>query len=103
MCVLLLACKGEIPPFDAAIFADTGWEPRQVYAQLDTARRLGAQAGIPVQTVSNGNIRLDTLNPATRFVTMPLFVKNPDGSRGMGRRKCTAWRVRRSGHRHLDR
>ncbi|MFI5589373.1 hypothetical protein ACIA5G_30265 [Amycolatopsis sp. NPDC051758] len=89
LCVLLLACRGEIPPFDGALFADTGWEPKQVYAQLTTARRLGAQAGIPVRTVSNGNIRLDTLNPATRFVTMPLFVKNPDGSRGMARRQCT--------------
>ncbi len=70
-------------------FADTGWEPKQVYAQLDTARRIGAQAGIPVRTVSNGNIRLDTLNPATRFVTMPFFVKNPDGTKGMARRQCT--------------
>ncbi|MDX3187780.1 hypothetical protein PV458_05160 [Streptomyces sp. MN03-5084-2B] len=89
MCVLLLACEKEIPPFDAALFADTGWEPKQVYSQLDTARRLGAQAGIPVRTVSNGNIRHDTLNPNARFVTMPLFVKNPDGSRGMARRQCT--------------
>jgi len=71
------------------LFADTGWEPKQVYAQLDTARRIGAQAGIPVLTVSNGNIRHDTLNPNTRFVTMPLFVKNPDCSRRMARRQCT--------------
>ncbi|MGW4826257.1 hypothetical protein ACWEOG_01655 [Amycolatopsis japonica] len=87
--VLLLACEGEIPPFDAALFADTGWEPRQVYQQLDTARRLGERAGIPVVTVSNGNIRHDSLDPTSRFVTMPLFVKNPDGSRGMARRQCT--------------
>jgi len=25
--VLLLACHGAIPRFDAALFADTGWEP----------------------------------------------------------------------------
>ncbi|WP_063630498.1 adenine nucleotide alpha hydrolase family protein [Amycolatopsis thermoflava] len=87
--MFLLACEGRIPRFDAALFADTGWEPKQVYAQLDTARRIGAQAGIPVRTVSNGNIRHDTLNPNARFVTMPLFVKNPDGSRGMARRQCT--------------
>ncbi|VVJ22676.1 Uncharacterised protein [Amycolatopsis camponoti] len=89
LCTLLLACDGEIPLFDAALFADTGWEPKQVYAQLDTARRIGARAGIPVRTVSQGNIRRDALNPASRFVTMPLFVKNPDGSRGMARRQCT--------------
>ncbi|AIG80471.1 Hypothetical protein AJAP_38425 [Amycolatopsis japonica] len=89
LCVFLLACDGEIPPFDAALFADTGWEPKQVYAQLDTARRIGARAGIPVLTVSNGNIRHDALKPESRFVTMPLFVKNPDGTRGMARRQCT--------------
>ncbi|MEV6909461.1 hypothetical protein [Amycolatopsis sp. NPDC051071] len=89
LCVFLLACDGEIPPFDAALFADTGWEPRQVYTQLDTARRIGARAGIPVLTVSNGNIRHDALKPESRFVTMPLFVKNPDGTRGMARRQCT--------------
>ncbi|GAB3000662.1 adenine nucleotide alpha hydrolase family protein [Amycolatopsis echigonensis] len=87
--VFLLACEGRIPRFDAALFADTGWEPKQVYAQLDIARRIGARAGIPVLTVSNGNIRHDALNPNARFVTMPLFVKNPDGSRGMARRQCT--------------
>ncbi|GAB2796516.1 hypothetical protein GCM10027199_85140 [Amycolatopsis magusensis] len=87
--VFLLACEGQIPRFDAALFADTGWEPKQVYTQLDTARRIGAQAGIPVLTVSSGNIRHDALNPDARFVTMPLFAKNPDGSRGMARRQCT--------------
>ncbi len=30
--VLLLACEGEIPRFDVALFADTGWEPSAVYA-----------------------------------------------------------------------
>ncbi|OLZ60422.1 hypothetical protein BS330_03640 [Amycolatopsis keratiniphila subsp. nogabecina] len=89
LCLFLLACDGEIPPFDAALFADTRWEPRQVYQQLATARRIGAQAGIPVLTVSNGNIRHDALKPESRFVTMPLFVKNPDGTRGMARRQCT--------------
>lgn len=87
--VLLLACEGRIPRFDAAVFADTGWEPKQVYTQLDTARRIGTRAGIPVLTVSNGNIRHDTLNPENRFVTMPFFVKNPDGTKGMARRQCT--------------
>uniref|UniRef100_UPI003F49643B tyrosine-type recombinase/integrase n=1 Tax=Amycolatopsis sp. CA-096443 TaxID=3239919 RepID=UPI003F49643B len=87
--VFLLACEGRIPRFDAALFADTGWEPKQVYAQLDIARRIGGQSGMPVLTVSGGNIRHDTLNPGARFVTMPWFVKNPDGSRGMARRQCS--------------
>lgn len=94
LCVLLLACQGEISPFDGALFADTGWEPKQVYAQLATARRLGAQAGIPVRTVSNGNIRLDTLNPAARFV----WLRSISTPRAVGRalRKTTPMAARRS-------
>ena len=87
--VLLLACEGEIPPFDVALFADTGWEPRAVYANL---RRLAIHAqtkGIPVRQVSAGDIRADALNPRHRFVSMPLHTLNPDGSRGLARRQCT--------------
>lgn len=89
-CVLLLACHGTIPKFDFALFADTQWEPRQVYAQLERLRGYAADHGIEVRTVSGGDIRSDALNPAHRFASMPLRVLNPDGSRGMGRRQCTA-------------
>lgn len=42
--IYLLACEGVIPPFDAAIFADTGWEPRRVYEHLERLERYGAEA-----------------------------------------------------------
>jgi hypothetical protein len=75
---------------DAAIFADTGWEPAGVYAHLD---RLEAQvarpAGIPIYRVSAGNLRADALDPARRFASMPLYVRNPGGAEAMGRRQCT--------------
>ena len=29
--VALLAVHGEIPPVEHAVFADTGWEPKEVY------------------------------------------------------------------------
>jgi 3'-phosphoadenosine 5'-phosphosulfate sulfotransferase (PAPS reductase)/FAD synthetase len=87
--VLLLACEARIPKFDCALFADTGWEPRAVYDQLAKVTRIARQAGIPVQIVSSGNIRRDALDPSSRFVTMPLHVRNPDGSKGMARRQCT--------------
>ena len=38
---LLLAARGDIAPFDAAIFADTGWEPAAVYAHLDRLEEAG--------------------------------------------------------------
>jgi 3'-phosphoadenosine 5'-phosphosulfate sulfotransferase (PAPS reductase)/FAD synthetase len=88
--VLLLACDGVIPRFDYALFADTGWEPRQVYENLARLRAHAENAGIPVRTVSAGNIRTDALDPAHRFVSMPLHVLNTDGSRGLARRQCTS-------------
>jgi hypothetical protein len=87
--VLLLACEGEIR-FDYALFADTGWEPRQVYENLARLRAHAENAGIPVRIVSAGNIRTDALDPAHRFVSMPLHVLNVDGSRGLARRQCTS-------------
>jgi 3'-phosphoadenosine 5'-phosphosulfate sulfotransferase (PAPS reductase)/FAD synthetase len=78
--VLMLAAEGRLPKLDAAIFADTGWEPAAVYTHFDRLVREVAQpAGIPVYRVSEGNIRADALDPEHRFASMPLFVKNPGG------------------------
>lgn len=89
--LLLLAAEGRIPRFDYAVFADTGWEPEPVYRHLERIEREVANpAGIPILRVSVGNIRDDALDPGHRFASMPLFVLNPDGSRGRGRRQCTA-------------
>lgn len=80
-----------MPPLDAAIFADTGWEPAAVYEHLDRIEReIATPAGIPIYRVSSGNIRDDALNPEHRFASMPLHILNRDGSPGMGRRQCTA-------------
>jgi len=87
---LLLATHGVIPSFDAAIFADTGWEPAAVYTHLGRLERLAATAGIPVVRVRVGDIRADALDPAHRFASMPLFTLGPNGERGMARRQCTA-------------
>ena len=86
----LLACDGTLPGLDGAIFADTGWEPARVYAQLDRIEATLAAAGIPLYRVSKGNLRRDSIDPTHRFASVPYFVRNPDGSDGMGRRQCTA-------------
>lgn len=88
--VLLLACEGIIPRFDMALFADTGWEPRAVYANLDRLTVHAEKHGIPVRRVSAGNIRTDALDPRHRFISMPLHTRNPDGSKGLARRQCTS-------------
>jgi hypothetical protein len=88
----LMAAKGEIGPMpDCAIFADTGWEPKQVYAHLVWLMEV---LPFPVHIVSAGNIREDAIAGSSarsgRFAAIPWFIRNPDGSRGMGRRQCTA-------------
>lgn len=77
--VAILAARGDLPRLDAAIFADTGWEPAHVYTHLDRLDREVLQpAGIPLYRVSSGNIRDDALDPVHRFASMPLFVKARD-------------------------
>ena len=75
--LLLMAEAGEIEPRpDAAIFADTGWEPAAVYQHLDW---LETQTSIPIHRVSNGrNLYDDTWNGTNktgRHITLiPIFV-----------------------------
>lgn len=86
----LLAVEGVLPKPDVAIFADTGWEPRAVYEHLDRLARVLDSAGIELIRVSKGNLRDDMLDPDSRYASVPYFVRNPDGSDGMGRRQCTS-------------
>ncbi|MDN5768878.1 MAG: hypothetical protein L0H96_26035 [Humibacillus sp.] len=89
--LLLLSAQGILPRLDAAIFADTGWEPGVVYEHLERIEReIARPAGIPIYRVSSGNIRADALDPAHRFASMPLYVLNQDGTPGMTRRQCTS-------------
>jgi hypothetical protein len=87
--VLLMSAAGELPRLDGAIFADTGWEPRAVYRHLDRVEAAAEAAGIAVYRVSKGHLRRDALDPAHRFASMPLHVRNQDGGKGMIRRQCT--------------
>jgi 3'-phosphoadenosine 5'-phosphosulfate sulfotransferase (PAPS reductase)/FAD synthetase len=87
--VALLHLDGTLPPIDAAVFADTGWEPQEVYDHLDRLRPVFAAADVPLVEVSNGNIRDDALDEAHRFASMPTFVTRASGGEAMGRRQCT--------------
>ncbi|HEV2345805.1 MAG TPA: hypothetical protein VGS97_17025 [Actinocrinis sp.] len=90
-CLLLLSAHGVLPKLDYAAFADPGWERPETYAALDRLEReVATPAGIPIVRLSAGDIRRDALDPNSRFSTMPLFIKNTDGSRGMLRRQCTS-------------
>jgi hypothetical protein len=87
----LMAARGEVGPMpDCAIFADTGWEPKEVYTHLDW---LEMQLPFPTYRVSNGNLRTDVIASAergTRTANPPFFTKAEGGTKeGFLRRSCT--------------
>ncbi|MGC7363375.1 phosphoadenosine phosphosulfate reductase family protein, partial [Mycobacteroides abscessus] len=75
----LMACDGTLPGLDAAVFADTGWEPPAVYEQVDRLAAELARVDIPLYRVSSGNLRADTLDPEARFVSMFALVRTTKG------------------------
>jgi len=90
--ILLMACRGELPKPDIAIFADTGWESEETYRHLGWLTKEAGANSIPVIKVQTGNIRDDILNAqelGIRFASMPLFCVNK-GRVGMLKRQCTS-------------
>ncbi len=95
--LLFMSCDGVLPKLDAAIFADTHAEPQAVYAHLERCKEKAAKAGIEIIVASAGNLREDLVAfwgqrrsaDGKRHASIPAFIKNPDGSRGMVRRQCT--------------
>lgn len=91
--VLLMSCRGLLPKLDAAVFADTGWEPKRVYEHLEWLK--GEASGIPIITVRHRKLRDDLITfirsrtSGKDYTHVPLYIKNPDGSLGMTRRQCT--------------
>jgi 3'-phosphoadenosine 5'-phosphosulfate sulfotransferase (PAPS reductase)/FAD synthetase len=74
----LMAAHGKIGPMpDCAIFSDTGWEPKAVYAHLDWLRSDNVLP-FPVHVVSAGNIRDDLVACAQgrRAASIPAFTRN---------------------------
>lgn len=96
--VFLMSCHGVLPKLDAAIFADTQWEPLAVYSHLTLLYAEGRRYGIPIYTVTAGNIRNDAVRSkvrgvkaeGTRWASMPFYTQLTDrDGEGMIRRQCT--------------
>ena len=85
--LLLMACEQQ-ERIDAAIFADTGWEPAAVYRHLAWLEEQARRASIPVYRVSAGDLRDDALRGDSRS-WMPMYVQQPHGGRGRLKRQCT--------------
>jgi hypothetical protein len=91
-----------LPRLDAAIFADTQWEPEAVYKHLRWLLTEAKSYGIPVWRGTRGDLRADAIEfrrsggkasgepGSKRYASMPLFVAPLDGGRvGMIKRQCT--------------
>ena len=91
-CLALMADQGAygLPKPDLAIFADTGWEPQEVYDHLEW---LEEQLSYDVIVVNNGNLRENILKgvmpDGSKFLGIPAYLTNPDGTSGILRRQCT--------------
>jgi len=100
-CVLLMSCRGDLPPLDAAVFADTQDEGEEVYANLEWLKGVAAAAGIAVIVRTAGDLCGEFVAfvaesaevgvaEARRASCMPLFSKHPVvGKVGRLRRQCT--------------
>jgi hypothetical protein len=87
----LMAVRGEIEKPDYAIFADTGWEPQNVYQHLDW---LEGQLNYPLIRAKRHGLSLGDLaieiahKPVTRTAMPPWFVTDQAGNKTMLPKQC---------------
>lgn len=95
-----LVIRELLPRPDCFIFADTHCEPLEVYGHLANCRQILEFYGIPLHVVSAGDLMKDVLagvapegysrdSKAGHYTNLPAFIKNEDGSIGLGSRHCT--------------
>jgi hypothetical protein len=89
--VLLVMCdRGELPPVELAVFADTGDEPREVYEHLNWLEK---QVRTPIVRVTAGDMVKESLvyqaehkGVDGRYASLPLYTPT-----GMQPRQCTKY------------
>ena len=94
----LMFAKGELTPMpDCAIFADTGDEPKEVYVWLNWLEKLLPFPVYRVKPEGKGalseestKLKLSKRSGRTYLApSVPVFVTNQKGGKGMMRRQCT--------------
>lgn len=78
-CLAIMSADGELEHLDAALFADTGWEPDEVYTHLDAVERYLGEHDIPVYRCSAGKLQDDVLDPLV-FATIPCWTLTTEES-----------------------
>ncbi len=91
--ILLMSIHGELPRIDHCIFADVGWEPKEVYDWLEVLKGHASNAGIPLHVVSAGNLRehvMEAARTGKRVSSPPFFTIGEDGRASIINRSCTS-------------
>lgn len=83
-----MACLGDLPMPDLAVFADPGWESKATYSYGKFFTEWAKKRGLDIVTVSKGNIRADAVSSQRAFASLPFYTLL-DGVPGMLRRQCT--------------
>lgn len=87
----LMIEHGELPPIDAAIFADVKGEPKKVYEWLEYLKT--KITSYPIHVVTWRDLKQDILDAAKgeyKAFTAPFYTKNTvTGKKGLLRRQCT--------------
>jgi hypothetical protein len=91
--LLLMSIRGVLPRLHCAIFSDPGFEGAATHEHLKWLKTESEAAGIPVHTVSNGNI-VDHLIDGhaagkRRYASLPLHILTSDNERAKIPRQCT--------------
>lgn len=95
--ILHLVLDGKLPRPDAWVFADTGDEPRDVNAHVETCKSLIESAGMELAIVKTSKLAwplsehvLSKVEAGERGVSaLPMFVPNNDGGTYAMNRGCT--------------
>lgn len=89
--LLALSAAGRLPRLDLVVFADTQWERRTVYDNVERLEKLATTAGIRFERVTVGPLRDAALGD---FVPMPVFGHH-DGKPVVMRQACTMqWKIK---------
>jgi len=90
-----MSALGVLPPVDAAVHADTGWERAETYAFAEKWTPWLEARGVRVVTVHGGRPVMGMLPGSSSHISIPCFTARPDGEpSGMLRRQCTGdWKI----------
>ena len=89
--VAMLSVEGIIPKYDAWVFADTGWEPQEVYDQLSWLKEKAEEIGTAFYSTMKADVREFSKLRDKRAPSIPVYTRNREtGKVGILRRQCTA-------------